>query len=100
MTESIERRFSGDLCLQPSELELALLDGERKVLAGFVLVENFADPHPDFVTTYERPVLDPGADFLQFLLRRLQQRLALMRTEFPEIDITARRPPFVGKVRR
>src|SRR5260370_37861073 len=82
--ESIERGFGGDLWLKPMELEAGLFDGERKVLADFVLVEDFADPHADLVATGERAVLDAGADFLQFLLRRLEQRLALVRTEFTE----------------
>src|SRR5258708_33376851 len=77
---SIERGFGGDLWLKPMELEAGLFDGERKVLADFVLVEDFADPHADLVATGERAVLDAGADFLQFLLRRLEQRLALVRT--------------------
>ncbi len=51
------------------------------------------------VATDKRAVLDAGVDFQKFLLRRLEQRLALVRTEFTEIDIAVRHQPFVGKVR-
>ena len=50
------------------------------MLADFVLVEDLADPHADLVAAGERAVLDAGADFPQFLLGRLEQRLALVRT--------------------
>jgi hypothetical protein len=51
------------------------------VLTDFVFVDNLADPNPDFIATGERAVLDTGTDSFQFLLRRLQQRLALVRTQ-------------------
>jgi len=76
--EPIERRFGADLFLEPMELEAGLLDREREVFTDLVLVDNLADPDPDFVATGERSVLDEGTDFLQFLLGRLEQRLALV----------------------
>ncbi len=53
------------------ELKVALLDGECKVFADFVLVEDLAHPNADFVAADERAVLDAGTDFLEFLLGRL-----------------------------
>ena len=85
--EPIERGFGGDLLLKPLELEAGLFDGERKVLADFVLIDDFADPHADLVAAGERAVLDAGTDFLQFLLRRLQQCLALIPTQIALIQV-------------
>ena len=82
-----------------SELEAALLDGERKVLADFVFVEHLTDPHADLVAPGERAVVDAGPDLLQFLLGRLQQRLAFVRAQLRQIDIAAGHQPLARELR-
>jgi hypothetical protein len=48
------------------------------VLADFVLVHDFADPHADLLASDERAVLDASLDLMKFLLGCREQRLALV----------------------